>query len=203
MRSQMSKGRLNMLLKSNCSQSTEITRYLTLLLILTFLSFTTGCSFYVEKKECIGQTNLCSTNRETNWPITVFINGIFFLGIIGAIAEQISKINQSEQKGQSPESEPICAAINELLKLTGGYNEGTKFIFQEVRPQDKHRIKELCEFLLKEEEFIEEAKALDELAVHLEENKADISDISKLREVAQERRILGQAVSELLKRATD
>jgi hypothetical protein len=37
----------------------------------------------------------------------------------------------------------------------------------------------------------------------LEKDKVGTSDISKLREVAQQKRVLSQAVSELLKRATD
>jgi hypothetical protein len=163
---------------------------------------------YLDKLEC--------QKREENSQVALFTNliGTGFMGIFlyllviknpGVLRFTHSYVQTLDKlvTEKSPESEPVCAALNELLQLTGGYCEGIKPIFQEVRPQDKHRIKKLCEFLLKEENLLEQVEVLDELVASLEKDKVGTSDISKLREVAQQKRVLSQAVSGLLKRATD
>lgn len=102
--------------------------------------------------------------------------------------------------------EPAVIAFNEILKLTGGYFDGSKHIFQEVRPQDRDRIKELCQFLLDQfllENFEEKAEILYTLATSLEEEGKDIAVISKLRKHAEEQKIIVQSIRDLFDRLKD
>ncbi|MFB2771615.1 hypothetical protein ACE1AT_20340 [Pelatocladus sp. BLCC-F211] len=134
-----------------------------------------------------------------------FIGMIFYLLAIkspGFLRFTHSALKTADVLLEGQSKEPVQAALDELLKLTGAYFDGYKNIFQEVRPQDKHRIKELCEFILKQENFEEKVEILNALATSLEEQEKDSSTISKLRKMAEEQRILGQSISDLLKRAT-
>lgn len=176
---------------------------------LTSCSSTEKC----QSIETVYERAECEKNIQENSPLEVLTN-LFCFGFIGIIGYLLaikspaflrlshSALQTADVLLEGQSKEPLINALDELRKLTGAYFDGSKQVFQEVLPQDKHRIKELCEFILQEEKVEEQAEAINALAKSLEEKGQDSSTISNLRKNAEEKRILGKSIRELLKRAT-
>lgn len=185
-----------------------------IILAILILFNLTSC-YSTEKCQSINNSyekSECERKIQEESQVEVLTNLLSF-GILGVIAYLVaikspafsrfthSALQKADVLLTGKMKEPVLAAFDELLKLTGAYFDGSKHIFQEVRPQDKRRIKELCEFILKQENFEENAEILNALATYLEEHKQDALIISKLRKKSEEEKIVGQSIRDLLKRA--
>ncbi|MDB9310184.1 hypothetical protein PN471_16395 [Aphanizomenon sp. CS-733/32] len=191
-------------MKHNLNYFTSL-KNITIILALIVFSSITGCSStdrceflrdYSEKRACQEHntveiwTNLVSFGFLGYVGYVLFTKPAWFCRLIYSTKQNLDSNQQAK--------EPIIQALNELVLLTGGYFDGKKYIYQEVRLQDRKRVIELCQFILENENPQEKSEGLNIIATELEKKGKDLKSIDELRQAAEFNINLGQSVKQLL-----